>query len=171
MEIRAIKIGPREVSSKALVSTFGLFIGIMFWLVVASYPDFFFVNPLLETDPLRATTLTVSTIGWVLISTAPALILIGYGMGAKKQIRLLPFVSLLWPVSLLINHIVLYIQEGQWFINYLTNYPIFIATDILLPASLIAIWVQLRTSRKTRRQKGLHSAKETIQEEKVSPEL
>jgi hypothetical protein len=65
-------------------------------------------------------------------------------MGHARALRLLPIVALTWPVSLLINHVTLFIQKGQWFTGYLLDYPIFIATDILLPVLLIAVWAELR---------------------------
>ena len=150
MNNQIISIAPSRFSTKAVVASLAIFVGLLFWLVVATYPGFFLFNPLLEKDQFRAITLTLTTIGWVLISTTPTVILLSYAAGYSKPLSFLPFVALFWPVSLLVNHIVLYFQEGKWFIGYLLDYPIFLATDILLPALLIQIWLELRTVSKKR---------------------
>jgi hypothetical protein len=116
----------------------------LFWLVVATYPTFFFFNPFAEKDSLRATLLAISTVGWLLISIGPALLFSLYALGYSRALRLLPIAALVWPASLLVNHISLAIQKGQWYTGYLLDYPIFVATDILLPVLLMAVWAELR---------------------------
>lgn len=133
-----------KVSTRAVVATFGVFVSALFWLVVATYPSFFLFNPFAEPDALRATLLTFTTIGWLLLSTASGAIFVLYALGKTRALRLLPVVALTWPVSLLINHVALFIQEGDWFTGYLVDYPVFIATDILLPILLVAVWAELR---------------------------
>ena len=133
-----------RVSTRAVVATFGLFVSMLFWLVVATYPTFFFFNPFAETDALRATVLAISSLGWIAISTGPAILFSLYALGYSRALRLLPFAALIWPAALLVNHVSLFIQKGQWFTGYLLDYPIFIATDILLPILLMAVWAELR---------------------------
>ncbi len=144
MITESANLAATKVSTRAVVASFGIFVSALFWLVVATYPTFFFFNPLAEPDALRATILTLTTIGWILISTGTVILFMLYAMGHARALRLLPIVALTWPVSLLINHVTLFIQKGQWFTGYLLDYPIFIATDILLPVLLIAVWAELR---------------------------
>ncbi len=144
MSTESANTAATKVSTRAVVASFGIFVSALFWLVVATYPTFFFFNPLAEPDALRATILTLTTIGWILISTGTVILFMLYAMGHARALRLLPIVALTWPVSLLINHVTLFIQKGQWFTGYLLDYPIFIATDILLPVLLIAVWAELR---------------------------
>jgi hypothetical protein len=144
MSTESITFASSKVSTRAVVASFGIFVSALFWLVVATYPSFFLFNPFAEKDSLRATLLTLSTIGWVLISTGPVVLFSLYALGHARVLKLLPIVALFWPVSLVINHITLAIQKGQWFTGYLLDYPIFIATDILLPVLLIAVWAELR---------------------------
>ncbi len=144
MITESANLAATKVSTRAVVASFGIFVSALFWLVVATYPTFFFFNPLAEPDALRATILTLTTIGWILISTGTVILFMLYAMGHAQALRLLPIVALTWPVSLLINHVTLFIQKGQWFTGYLLDYPIFIATDILLPVLLIAVWAELR---------------------------
>jgi hypothetical protein len=146
MSSESANLAATKISTRAVIASFGIFVSVLFWLVVATYPTFFFFNPLAETDSLRAAVLTISTIGWVLIATGPVVLFVLYALGHPRALRLLPIVSLVWPISLLINHVSLYIQKGQWFTGYLLDYPIFVATDILLPVLLIVVWAELRNS-------------------------
>ena len=144
MSTESVNFASSRVSTRAVVATFGGFVSALFWLVVATYPTFFLFNPFAETDSVRATFLTATTVGWVLISTGPVVLLTAYALGVAKALRFLPVVALVWPVTLLLNHISLFIEKGQWYTGYLVDYPIFIATDILLPVLLIAVWAELR---------------------------
>ena len=144
MSTESVNLAVAKVSTRAVVASFGIFVSALFWLVVATYPSFFFFNPFAEKDSLRATLLAISTVGWILISIGPALLFSLYALGYARALRLLPVAALVWPASLLINHISLAIQKGQWYTGYLLDYPIFIATDILLPLLLMAVWAELR---------------------------
>jgi hypothetical protein len=144
MSTESVNFAASKISTRAVVASFGVFVSALFWLVVATYPSFFLFNPFEEKDTLRSLVLTLSTLGWILISTGPALLFALYAIGTARALRLLPIVALLWPASLLINHVSLFIQKGEWFTGYLLDYPIFIATDILLPVLLMAVWAELR---------------------------
>jgi hypothetical protein len=133
-----------RVSTRAVAATFGLFVSVLFWLVVATYPTFFFINPFAEEDKFRAALLAVSTVGWIALSTGPVVLFTLYALGYARALMFLPVVALIWPASLLVNHVSLFIQRGSWFTGYLLDYPIFIATDILMPILLLAIWSELR---------------------------
>ena len=144
MSTESMGFAASRVSTRAVVASFGIFVSALFWLVVATYPSFFLFNPFAETDTLRSSVLTLSTVGWVLISIGPAILFTLYALGYARVLRLIPLIALLWPVALLINHVSLFIQKGEWFTGYLLDYPIFIATDILLPVLLMAVWAELR---------------------------
>jgi hypothetical protein len=144
MSTESVNLAATKISTRAVVASFGIFVSALFWLVVATYPSFFFFNPFAETDPLRASVLTLSTLGWVLIATGPAVLFTLYALGHARALRLLPIVALTWPLALIINHVTLFVQKGDWFTGYLLDYPVFIATDILLPVLLIAVWAELR---------------------------
>lgn len=144
MSSSEVNFAASKVSTRAVVASFGVFVSVLFWLVVATYPTFFMFNPLAETDTLRSVILSLSTFGWILLSTGPAVLFVSYALGYARALRLLPFVALAWPIALMINHVSLFIQNGKWFTGYLLDYPIFIATDILLPVLLMAVWAELR---------------------------
>ena len=113
-------------------------------VLVLTFPRFFLFNPMAEGDPVRAIELTVSSFGWVLLLVGPAAILMRYSSGRFTMIRFLPIVALVWPVSLIANHVTLFLQKEVWYTGYLVQYPIFLLSDIVLPIFLIFLWDILR---------------------------
>jgi hypothetical protein len=143
-----VKIEPQEehskISHQLAVGGIGLFITIFMGVLVLTFPRFFLFNPMAEGDPVRALELTVSSVGWVLLALGPAIILMRYSEGRFKMIRFLPIVALVWPISLIANHLTLFLQKGVWYTGYLIQYPIFLLSDIVLPIFLIYLWDILR---------------------------
>lgn len=134
-------VGPAD--NAALLWTarlLGLTCAVVFWLVVATFPAFFFFNPWGSGDAMRSITLTLSSIGWILISLGPLVLLWLYAAGRRDAIRWLPVVALWWPISLLISHITVFLETGHGYVDYLATYPIFLFTDIALPVLLMAVW-------------------------------
>ena len=133
-----------KISHQLAVGGIGLFISIFMGVLVLTFPRFFLFNPMAEGDPVRAIELTVSSIGWVLLLVGPAAILMRYSSGRFTMIRFLPIVALVWPVSLIVNHVTLFLQKEVWYTGYLVQYPIFLLSDIVLPIFLIYLWDILR---------------------------
>jgi len=117
---------------------------IVYWLIIATLPDFFFINPTGEATQLRRAELILSTIGWVLSSTVAPILLFLYASGVHKARNFLPITALLWPISLFISQSTSYILDGAFYLDYLMNYPIFIYTDLILPIFILMIWWDLR---------------------------
>ena len=117
---------------------------IVYWLIIATLPDFFFINPTGEATQLRRAELILSTIGWVLSSTVAPILLFLYASGVHKARNFLPITALLWPISLFISQSTSYILDGAFYLDYLINYPIFIYTDFILPIFILMIWWDLR---------------------------
>ena len=117
---------------------------IVYWLIIATLPDFFFINPTGEATQLRRAELILSTIGWVLSSTVAPILLFLYASGVHKARNFLPITALLWPISLFISQSTSYILDGAIYLDYLINYPIFIYTDLILPIFILMIWWDLR---------------------------
>ncbi len=115
-----------------------------FWLIIATFPKFFFVNPTNQLDQLRRFELVFSTIGWISISTLAPIVLFLYSRGFHKVIKILPFTGLLWPISLITAQITSYVQVGDFYLEYLTQFPIFVYSDIILPILILLIWVDLK---------------------------
>jgi len=143
-----VRIAPQEehskISHQLALGGIGLFISIFMSVLVLTFPRFFLFNPMAEGDPVRAIELTVSSIGWLLLLFGPAVILMRYESGRFTLIRFLPIVALVWPISLIANHLTLFLQKGIWYTGYLIQYPIFVLSDIVLPLFLIYLWDILR---------------------------
>lgn len=117
---------------------------IVYWLIVATLPDFFFINPTGEATQLRRAELILSTIGWILTSTVAPISLFLYSSGYHRARNILPYTALVWPISLLISQTTVYILDGEFYFDYLFKFPIFIYTDIGLPIFILMIWHDLR---------------------------
>lgn len=121
---------------------------LVFWLTIATFPDFFFFNPLGNQNVLRRFELVLSTLGWISISTLAPILLLLYSAGSAQIGNFLPICALLWPVSLIISQVTRYVQSGAFYLEYLKSFPIFIFTDILLPTILMMVWFAVRKHRK-----------------------
>jgi hypothetical protein len=117
---------------------------IVYWLIIATLPDFFFINPTGEATQLRRAELILSTIGWALSSTVAPILLFMYASGVHRARNFLPLTALLWPISLFISQSTSYILDGTFYLDYLLKYPIFIYTDLVLPLFILMIWWDLR---------------------------
>lgn len=117
---------------------------IVYWLIIATLPDFFFVNPTGEATQLRRAELILSTIGWVLSSTVAPILLFLYASGFHRARNFLPITALLWPISLFISQSTMYVLDGSFYLDYLLKYPIFIYTDVVLPIFIMVVWWDLR---------------------------
>jgi hypothetical protein len=130
-----------------VVTLMSCMIFLSFWLVIATFPNFYFVNPQDQIDPLRRAELIFSTIGWISISTICPMLLMIYSFGFHKVIKIIPWSGIIWPLSLLISQVTSYIQTGYFYLEYLTNFPILIFTDLVLPILILFIWLDLRLKR------------------------
>ena len=127
-----------------VASLMGAMMLVCFWLIVATLPDFFFINPTGTDSQIRRAELVLSTIGWVLLSTGSPALLFFYSAGKKGARKFLPVTALWWPISLVISQVTVYILEGSFYLDYLIKFPIFIFTDIILPIFVMMLWHDLR---------------------------
>lgn len=136
--------GPAPRITRYKLASFGLFTSAVFILVVATYPSFFFFNPFDQQDGARSVILLLCTIAWVFLALGPGVIFVLLAFGVTGGVKWLPFVALGWPITLVLNHLYLAVREGDPYLTYLADFPIFIATDILMPLLLIALWLEYR---------------------------
>jgi hypothetical protein len=127
------------------LSVFALTVSAIVWLIVFTFPDFYFFNPLDAPTALRRVALTLSTIGWISQATVPTILILLYASGRRGAIEWLWIGALLWPATLLFSQVTNYMENEAWFGNYLTDYPVFGFTDIALPLVLMYLWTRLRT--------------------------
>lgn len=128
-----------------VVALLSCMIFLTFWLVIATFPNFYFINPQNQADSLRRLELILSTLGWISISTLAPILLMIYSFGHLGAIKLLPITALIWPTSLVIAQATSYVQTGYFYFEYLSNFPILIYTDIILPLLIMIIWFDLKS--------------------------
>jgi hypothetical protein len=126
-----------------VLGAIGAMMLIVYWLIVATVPEFFFVSITGELSQLRRAELILSTIGWILTSTVAPLALFFYASGFHKARKLLPYTALVWPISLIISQVTVYIIDGSFYLEYLTKFPIFLYTDLVLPIFILILWKDL----------------------------
>lgn len=127
-----------------VLSVFALMMAAIVWLIIFTFPDFYFINPMDATSLLRKFTLSLSTLGWIVQGTVSPLLILFYASGKRRAINWLWAGALFWPVSLLISQVTNYFDNQYWYGDYLTDYPILGFTDIALPLSLMYLWTRLR---------------------------
>ena len=117
-------------------------ISLVLTLVCLTFIPFFFSDPFQSgINPLTVTQF-ISGLGWILLVLVPPIILaIGRWNGFTKTSFLIA--ALLWPVTLIAIRIILGIQLGNPYLGYLITYPIFIFTDVLVPAIYALLWVRM----------------------------
>ena len=150
LEVIEVLTGGKMVREKKLsqvdyvASLMGAMMMIAFWLIIATLPDFFFINPTGTLSEIRRAELVLSTIGWILLSTGAPVLLFLYSAGFKGARKYLPITALWWPISLIISQITIYILDGAFYFDYLIKFPIFIFTDIILPIFVLMLAHDLR---------------------------
>jgi hypothetical protein len=93
---------------------------------------------------VRRIELTISTIGWISLSTFVPIVLFIFAEGLRKARHLVLILALIYPLSLVASQITIYMRTGSPYLNYLVDFPIFIFTDIILPILIVFIWIDLR---------------------------
>jgi hypothetical protein len=109
-----------------------------FWLVIATFPDFFLFNPFDTTDPVFRVEQVISTIAWIVYGTLPLLFAWVRTINSKStQLLFLAAVGL-WPLSILMIQTTMAVR-GYGFYSYLSTYPILGFTDLIAPLAFIAM--------------------------------
>ena len=124
---------------EGLLLVVGIFGFLTFGATILTYPEFFLFNPFDSIDPIRRIFLSLTTLGWITTLLGPLVLLALHAVGISKRLHWLDILALAWPLSLILNHVALFIQTHKLFIGYLTVYPIFIITDIALPLMYVMI--------------------------------
>lgn len=113
-----------------------------FWFEMASFPHFFFFNPLETSDPILRIEHVFFTLGWILFATVP---IVSVWLPAKSE-RIAKVAYLLaasfWPLSILIIQLTLAFK-GLGFYEYLETYPISAFFDIFVPAYFLAVFTAI----------------------------
>lgn len=127
-----------------MASTFGVVVFAIYWGVIATYSNLYFVNPFEQSDPIKMLSISLLVLGWVSVSTVAPIVLFQFGAGQHRLIALLPYSVLIWPASIAFSQLVNIAQTGQNYLGYLFATPIFLITDMVIPISLFSLWLRLR---------------------------
>lgn len=109
-----------------------------FWLVVATFPNFFLFNPLETEDSVFRIEQIISTGAWVIYATLPLLFAWVPTINSKSTKPLYLAAVGLWPLSILIIQVTLAVR-GLGFYSYLSAYPILALNDVIVPLYFIAM--------------------------------
>ena len=117
---------------------------LIYWLMVLTFPNFFIINPTAEENLSRQIALWLCLIGWLLQSLITPIMLWKISNGFLYPMKWLPITALWWPVSIVIAQMTAFVQTNTAFLSYLVDYPIFVLTDIALPAFVMWKWYEVR---------------------------
>lgn len=118
----------------------------IYFLMVLTYQEFFLFDPASGESLARDVSLWICLVGWISATFLSPLSILGIAKGSKNALRLMPYLVLIWPVSILIAQITVYAETGEAYIDYLFNYPVFVITDIAIPIFLMVKWNNVRRS-------------------------
>ncbi len=123
-----------------------LMVFIIYWLIIFTYPSFFIFRPSEETEILREISLWLCLVGWLLAAIATPILLFAASSGNKFSLKLIPITAMWWPASLIFSQLTVVYLTGESYVDYLVEYPIFLISDIAIPALVLWKWSQLKES-------------------------
>ena len=128
----------RSIVEKRVAAFAVILFTIGFWLVIATFPNFFFFNPLETTDPVFRVEQVISTLAWIVYATLPLLFAWVRTINSKSTQPLFLAAVGLWPLAILIIQVTMAVR-GYGFYSYLSTYPILGFTDLIAPLAFIAM--------------------------------
>jgi uncharacterized membrane protein len=128
----------RSIVSERVTALAVTLFTIGFWLVIATYPDFFLFNALETPDTVFRIEQMFSTIGWIAFAIFPMLFAWVRTINGRSTELLYQVTVGLWPLSILVIQVTMAVR-GFGFYAYIGTYPVLAFTDILVPLFLLAI--------------------------------
>lgn len=119
---------------------------VIYLLMILTYQEFFLFDPTSGESLARDISLWICLVGWISATFLSPISILGVSRGNKSALRLMPYLVLLWPISIIIAQITVFAETGVAYIDYLFNYPVFVITDIVLPIFLMVKWNNVRRS-------------------------
>jgi hypothetical protein len=119
---------------------------IIYFLMILTYQEFFLFDPTSGESLAREISLWIALFGWISATFLSPLSILGVARGSKNALRLMPYLVLFWPISIITAQITVYAETGVAYIDYLFKYPVFVITDIALPIFLMVKWNNVRRS-------------------------
>lgn len=128
----------RSIVSERVTALAVTLFTIGFWLVIATYPAFFFFNALETPDTVFRIEQLFSTFAWIVFAIFPMLFAWVRTINGRSTQPLFQVAVGLWPLSIMVIQITMAVR-GFGFYAYLGTYPILAFTDIIVPLFLLAI--------------------------------
>ena len=128
----------RSIASERVAALAVTLSAIAFWLVIMTFPNFFFFNPMETADPVFRFEQIFSTFAWIVSGTLTVLFAWVTSLSGKSTKPLFMVAVALWPFSILLIQITSAVR-GLGFYSYLGAFPVLALTDIIAPLFLLLI--------------------------------
>ncbi len=133
-----------QTAHKIHIRATAIMVFIIYWLLVFTYPNFFIFRPGDQIYFIREVSLWLCLIGWLLAAVATPMLLFAASGGNLISLKFIPVTAMWWPGSLLFSQLTNIYLNGQSYLSYLLDYPIFILTDFAIPILVLWKWSQLK---------------------------
>lgn len=128
----------RSIASERVAALAVTLSAIAFWLVILTFPNFFFYNPFETADAVFRIEQIFSTFAWICSATLPVLFAWVRKVNGLSTKPLFMVAVALWPFAILLIQITSAVR-GLGFYSYLGAFPVLALTDIIAPLFLILI--------------------------------
>ena len=128
----------RSIASERVAALAVTLSAIAFWLVILTFPNFFFYNPFETEDAVFRVEQIFSTFAWICSATLPLIFAWVTSLNGKSTKPLFVVAVSLWPFSILLIQITSAVR-GLGFYSYLGAFPVLALTDLIAPLFLILI--------------------------------
>lgn len=118
---------------------------LIYWLMVLTFPNFFIIDPSAEESIARQIALWLCLFGWLIQSLVTPILLWKISDGHLNPMKWVPITTLWWPISIVIAQMTAFVQTGSGFLYYLADYPIFLLTDVAMPALIMWKWYEIQS--------------------------
>ena len=128
----------RSIASERVAALAVTLSATAFWLVMLTFPVFFFYNPFETEDAVFRIEQIFSTFAWICSATLPVLFAWVTHLNGRSTRPLFSVAVALWPFSILLIQITSAVR-GLGFYSYLGAFPVLALTDIIAPLFLLLI--------------------------------
>ena len=147
-----IDLSIRSIATERVAALAVTLFTIAFWLVILTFPNFFFYNPFETEDAVFRIEQIFSTFAWITSASLPLLFAWLKKINGLSTRPLFLVAVALWPFAIFLIQVTSAVR-GLGFYSYLGNFPILALTDIIAPVFLMlisrSIWEPKDTQRRT----------------------
>lgn len=123
-----------------------VFISIYILFIVLSFRGYFFFLPnFSRTHQIIAYVQVLTTIGWIFLILLPPIVLWKWSAWGKLGPSLLLIGALLWPVSTVAIKMLNFSFNGDPYMAYMVERPIFLLMEYVIPGFYFYVWRKKRS--------------------------